>query len=268
MHEEFDALAALEAIGGATDDESRRLDEHCTACSPCRHALDDYREAAAGLAIAIAPVPPRRDARDTLLLQVQTEAVADSRVAEANADAEEAHRRTISPRWFAAAAVFFLALFGWSELRIRALREEMHLLQTEKEAMTTENMRLGNEAKAARSRLDTIRSANRLFQLAASADSATASANVFMDGEHHRAVIIFTNLEQNDPGHSYQLWILRGDEKPPMSAGVFDVDAEGRAELEVSDMPVDVPIAGLAVTLEPRGGLPAPSGKILLHGKA
>jgi anti-sigma-K factor RskA len=89
-----------------------------------------------------------------------------------------------------------------------------------------------------------------------------------MDGEHHRAVIIFTNLEQNDPGHSYQLWILRGDEKPPMSAGVFDVDAEGRAELEVSDMPVDVPIAGLAVTLEPRGGLPAPSGKILLHGKA
>jgi anti-sigma-K factor RskA len=53
-----------------------------------------------------------------------------------------------------------------------------------------------------------------------------------------------------------------------MSAGVFDVDAEGRAELEVSDMPVDVPIAGLAVTLEPRGGLPAPSGKILLHGKA
>lgn len=268
MHEEFDELAALEAIGGADGDESRRLAEHCADCIPCRETLGDYLDAAAGFAIALAPIAPRRDARDSLLRQIETEAVADSRIAEATEDAAAAVRRTIPSWWFAAAAVFFLALFGWSELRLRALNEEMRVLQTEKDAISEENMRLASETRAARARLDAMRSASQLVHLAASADTTRASANVFMDGARHRAVVVFENLEQNDSGHSYQLWIIRGDMKPPMSVGVFDAEADGRAELEVSDMPVDVPIAGLAVTLEPRGGLPAPSGKVLLQGKA
>jgi len=268
MHEEFDELAALEAIGGVSGDESRRLAEHCTDCTPCSDALGDYRDAAAGFAIGLAPVTPRRDARDSLLRQIEAEAVADSRIAEATEDAVEAVRRTIPSWWFAAAAVFFLALFGWSELRLRALDEEMSVLQTEKNAIAEENMGLANEARVARERLDTLRSASQLLHLTASADATRAHASVFMDGARHRAVVVFENLEQNDNAHSYQLWIIRGDMKPPMSVGVFDADADGHGEFEVSDMPVDVPITGLAVTLEPRGGLPAPSGKVLLQGKA
>lgn len=268
MHEEFDGLAALEAIGGATEDEARRLEEHCADCDACCDALAEYRDAAAGLAIALEPVQPRRDARDTLLRQVQTEAVADSIVAEVSENAEAVTRRTIPSWWFAAAAVFFLALFGWSELRLRALREELHLLQHEKEEVAAQNMRLSSEMKTARERFDTVRSASQVFRLAGTAETITASANVFMDGPQRRAVVIFTNLEKNDATHSYQLWIIRGDSQPPMSAGVFDVDDAGRAEIQVNDMPVDVPISGLAVTLEPRGGLESPSGTILLHGKA
>jgi len=268
MHEEFDELAALDAIGGASGDESRRLAEHCADCTPCSDALGDYRDAAAGFAIALAPIAPRRDARDILLRQIEAEAVADSRIAEATEDAVAAVRRTIPSWWFAAAAVFFLALFGWSELRLRALDEEMRVLQTEKAALSEENMRLANETRAARARVESLRTANQILHLTASADTTHAHANVFMDGARHRAVVVFENLEQNDSGHSYQLWIIRGDMKPPMSVGVFDADADGRGEFEVTDMPVDVPIAGLAVTLEPRGGVPAPSGKVLLQGKA
>src|SRR5512133_2613799 len=121
MHEEFDELAALEAMGGANGDESRRLAEHCAGCMPCREAFGDYRDAAAGFALALDPIAPRRDARDTLLRQIEAEALADSRVAEATEDAAAAERRTIPSWWFAAAAVLFLALFGWTELRIRAL---------------------------------------------------------------------------------------------------------------------------------------------------
>lgn len=267
MHEEFDALAALEAIGGATDEESARLAAHCAGCPPCSDAAREYREASAGLAFALDPVPPRRDARDTLLRRIESEAVADSRVAEAAEAEAAAERRKPPTRWFAAAAVFFLALFGWSELRLRALREELGLLETEKTALVEANLRLASEAAAGRARLETISSADRIFRLAAT-DTAPAAASVFMDGTHRRAVVVFTNLEQNDAGHSYQLWILRADEKAPVSAGVFDVDDKGRAEVELRDMPLDVPVAGLAVTLEPRGGLPAPSGKVLLHGKA
>lgn len=268
MHEEFDALSALEAIGGATEDESRRLAEHCEDCDACRDAQEEYRESAAALALALEPVTPRRDARDTILRLIQTEAVAESIVAEVTEDAAEASRLRIPSWWFAAAAVFFLALFGWSELRVRALREELDLLETEKAAAAEQNLRLASEMQEAKERFDTVRSASQVFRLAGSAVTTKASASVFMDGPQRRAVVIFTNLEKNDATHSYQLWILRGDSEPPMSAGVFDVDSEGRAEVQLKDMPVDVPIAGLAVTLEPRGGLASPSGAILLHGKA
>lgn len=268
MHEEFDGLAALEAIGGATEDEARRLEEHCADCDACCDALAGYRGAAAGFAIALDPVQPRRDARDTLLRQIQTEAVADSIVAEVSENVEAESRRRIPSWWFAAAAVFFLALFGWSELRLRALREEIHLLQHEKDAIAEQNMRLSDEMQTVQERLDTVRSADQFFRLAGTTDTSRASASVFMDGPQRRAVVIFTNLEKNDAAHSYQLWIIRGDLQPPMSAGVFDADDAGRAELQVKDMPVDVPIAGLAVTLEPRGGVESPSGTILMQGKA
>ena len=268
MHEEFNDLAALEAIGGATEDEARRLEEHCADCDACNDALAEYQQAASGFAIALDPVQPRRDARDTLLRQIQTDAVAESIVAEVSENVEAASRRRIPSWWFAAAAVFFLALFGWSELRLRALREEIHVLQREKEEIAALHMRLSGEMQMVQERLDTVRSASQVFRLAGTADTSRASASVFMDGTQRRAVVIFTNLEKNDASHSYQLWIIRGDSQPPMSAGVFDADDAGRAELQVKDMPVDVPIAGLAVTLEPRGGLPSPSGTILMQGKA
>ena len=203
MHEEFDGLAALEAIGGATDDESQRLGEHCADCEPCAGMRADYWDSAAGLAIALDPVLPRRDARDNLLLQIQTEAVADSIVAEVTEEVAFATRRTIPSWWFAAAAMFFLALFGWSELRLRALREELHLLQHENSAVAERNQRLSNEMQAVHERFDTVRTANQVFRLAGSTESATASASVFMDGPQRRAVVIFTNLEKNDPAHSY-----------------------------------------------------------------
>lgn len=268
MHEEFDGLAALEAIGGANDDESIRLAEHCADCTPCRDALGDYRDAAAGFAIALSPIEPRRDARDTLLLQIEAEALADSRIAEVTEDAAAKARWAVPVGWFATAAVFFLALFGWSELRLRALHEELKVLETEKVAISSENMRLANEAQIAHERLDTMRSASQLFPLAAAENTTRAHANAFIDRTRHRAVVVFENLDPNDSSHSYQLWIIRGDLKPPMSAAVFDADADGRAEIEVSDMPPELSVAGLAVTLEPRGGLATPSGKVLLHGKA
>ena len=50
-----------------------------------------------------------------------------------------------------------------------------------------------------------------------------------------------------------------------VNAGVFDVDASGRALFESTDFPRP-DAQNFAVTIEPRGGLPAPSGPIVLVG--
>ena len=67
-------------------------------------------------------------------------------------------------------------------------------------------------------------------------------------------------------GKTYQLWaIARGS---PLSAGVFDVDPKGSASLRVKPLPGAEKVEVFAVTLEPAGGLPKPSGPLYLAGKA
>ena len=69
----------------------------------------------------------------------------------------------------------------------------------------------------------------------------------------------FYDLPSNANDTSYQLWILRGGNIPPESAGVFDITESGRGSLVVSDIEKPEGVKGMAVTLEPKGGLPQPS---------
>jgi len=64
-------------------------------------------------------------------------------------------------------------------------------------------------------------------------------------------------------GTTYQAWLLTATE--PVSAGLFVPDQAGRVMMVVQDPPrVPRPVTGVAVTVEPTGGRPAPSGPTLL----
>jgi hypothetical protein len=63
------------------------------------------------------------------------------------------------------------------------------------------------------------------------------------------------------PGKTYQIWVLTPS---PVSAGVFRPDESGSARLVVKT-PEDIPNpTAVAVTIEPEGGLPAPTGAMYL----
>jgi len=51
-----------------------------------------------------------------------------------------------------------------------------------------------------------------------------------------------------------------------VNAGVFDADPKGQALFESTEFPLPEAEA-FAVTVEPRGGVPAPTGPIVLVGK-
>jgi hypothetical protein len=63
---------------------------------------------------------------------------------------------------------------------------------------------------------------------------------------------------------TYQLWLVTNSQLS-VNAGVFVPDATGRASLVVEPAPkVPGPVVGAAITLEPAGGRPTPSGQMLL----
>jgi anti-sigma-K factor RskA len=80
-------------------------------------------------------------------------------------------------------------------------------------------------------------------------------------------IFVAAGLPPAPPGKAYQLWAIAG-QNPPVSAGVFTVDARGTGSLHVPPLPGIARVDVFAVTLEPAGGLPAPSGAMYLVGKA
>jgi anti-sigma-K factor RskA len=94
-----------------------------------------------------------------------------------------------------------------------------------------------------------------------------ASGAVAWDMDHHEWHVAVFNLAPLPPGKEYELWIIPPG-KAPMPSKTFTVDASGSATLIVS-VPADLgTIATAAITDEPAGGVPAPTGKIQLAGKS
>jgi hypothetical protein len=76
-------------------------------------------------------------------------------------------------------------------------------------------------------------------------------------------VLSGSRLPGPGPEKTYQLWLVTNG--PSVSAGVFAPDSTGRATLVVDPPPkVPGPVMGAAITIEPAGGGPTPTGQMLL----
>ena len=76
-------------------------------------------------------------------------------------------------------------------------------------------------------------------------------------------VLSGSRLPAAPPESTYQLWLVTSTQS--VGAGVFVPDDAGRATLVVDAPPrVPGPVVGAAVTIEPSGGRPTPSGRTLM----
>jgi anti-sigma-K factor RskA len=249
-HEQFDSIAALDAIDAATADEASAFHAHLPSCPDCRRARDEYGEAASLLARDLEPVMPPPRVRDRIIAATENE----------NTNVVDARARFNSSRWWMAAAVVFLALWGWRELSVRVTREKINSSEAEIRRLAGQNQLLAARNDKLSAEMASLASRDtRTIALTGQQVSPSASAKVFLEPEQRRAVVFFYNLPANAADKSYQLWILRGDQPKPQSAGVFDVTKSGAASISIENLPLATEIKGLAVTLEPKGGVAQPT---------
>jgi anti-sigma-K factor RskA len=86
---------------------------------------------------------------------------------------------------------------------------------------------------------------------------------VFWSPKARRGVLVAARLAALPADRQYELWVFLNGK--PVNAGVFDVNATGRAMFESTSFP-DPGAQNFAVTVEPRGGMPAPTGPVVLVG--
>ena len=103
-----------------------------------------------------------------------------------------------------------------------------------------------------------------LVRLAGLSPSPGASARLLWNPQARTGVLLTSGLPQTPRNRVYELWAIAGNE--PVPAGIFDVDAAGHAFLRLPPLPGPKHFDKFAVTLEPAGGVPKPTGPMHLLG--
>jgi anti-sigma-K factor RskA len=152
-----------------------------------------------------------------------------------------------------AAIAVGLSLSAMYEKRLEAVAEETRALRAEVERQ--------------QAILALIRDPGTQVVALAGLEPAPAAKARMIWNAPRGGLLVTAGLPVAPPGKAYQLWAIAGT-NAPVSAGVFEVGAEGAATVRVPPLPGVDKVDVFAVTLEPAGGVPAPTGQMYLAGKA
>ena len=104
-----------------------------------------------------------------------------------------------------------------------------------------------------------------MTELAPTAMAPGAIAKIAYDKTGH-AMLMANGLPAAPPGRQYQLWFIVGDKKMP--GKTFSADASGSSMI-VDQVPESaMNSAVFAITDEPMGGVPVPTGQIYLVSRS
>lgn len=257
-HDTYDALAASYALGALEGEELAEFERHLRGgCAQCAATLAESEETLAALARSAPPAVPPPQVREALLRRVTASARART------------GRRAPWLRWAVGTAAAVVA-GAWFTGAWVAVRYEARLGQMARETFAL-RQRLEKSEAALRDELALYAGAVELLRDPATrvvtlrgAGPTPGAAGRLIWNEASGGHLFVAKLPPAPVGKTYELWTISG--KTPRPAGLFTVDASGRGShrLAAADKPVDV----FAVTLEPEGGMPAPTGPIVLASTA
>jgi hypothetical protein len=174
-------------------------------------------------------------------------------------------------QWLPLAALVVLTVgmgvyAGWLQVRVTVLEErlEQALLQAAAaETAVADARRVNGELQSAMAVLaapDLVR-----IDLAGQTPAPQATARALWS-RARGMVFTATNLPPLPAGQVYQVWVVP-TAQPPISAGLLRPDPAGAGQTYFNTPPDIPPPAAVAVSIEPAGGVLAPTGAIYLVGK-
>jgi anti-sigma-K factor RskA len=269
-HDTIGAMLDEYALGQLSQDERRDVETHVRECDVCAADLREFTIVMEGLAHSPDPVTPPPDLKQRVLASLATQPQeSPRRPADANVVAMPAMptvvRRGLHSGWLAAAALVILglaaALYSANATR-RLLVDDVQEAQAEAVDLRQRLDRYEGQADLAVS----ILTANDMQPITMSGkENATASTARAYWSPTRGLLIVANDLPVPPPGRIYQVWVIGGGK--PFSAGLLGEQGAGRGML-IAPPPSGVAPGAVtvAVTDEPPGGLPAPSGSIRLAG--
>jgi anti-sigma-K factor RskA len=264
-HDDARDLLPLQALGVLDGAERSALEAHLVDCPSCRDALADEQRAVDALAHVPAQVTPRPE----LKARVLNAASARGTVVEfkpprqpSPAPVEAAAASSPWPWLVAAAAAAVAVATSVGLVRARAeladLRAEIIAVESRLADADLRTERATTEVRVQQQALDVLAAPDLVrHSLVGVAPAADARALALLSPSRRTLVLSATGLPAPPSGRVYQLWAIVGSQ--PVSAGVFTPGPDGLSRV-IATVSLDALPAALAVTLEPEGGVPAPTG--------
>jgi anti-sigma-K factor RskA len=250
--EDFD----LYALGALDGDEKVSFETHLASCADCKLKLGEAMGRMSLLAFAAPAASPSPGVKERLMRQVATSARPGGSVEPVAPE----HSEGIFARWWGllvpVASAFALAtVLLWFhndqlERRIAELRGTIEEQQSK--------LAQARDVAELMSARDTV-----VVSLAVQKNQPEGTARVIYNSR--RGMLVYNgHLAPTTSGKSYQLWLvpMAG---APISAGVFN-PAAGEMNSMMAKVPPGTAVKAFAVTLEPAGGMPAPTGPMILVG--
>lgn len=245
MTAEMHTLAAAYSLDGLPTDEQAFFERHLTVCGTCRADIGGFVEAAAALGAATREPPPPWLREQVLARITGVPQLPRAETATRKRPATAPRAQTLLA---AVAGVLALALVVLSGVTIQ-MNDRMAELENALPSAGLDDRAIAVlAAPDAQTRL-----------LRAGQDS---SARFIYSAEIDRGIFIGHGMEALPADRSYELWLFH--DGVPHPATVFAADSQGRAFALVDGLVAGAEFA--AVTVEPHGGSPEPTGEILIHG--
>lgn len=256
----------LLALGALPEEESAAVRAHVAGCADCAKNLAGARGRVTTLAFGVPQEQPSTGAKEKLFARIATEP-GETREGASGAGEVVPGRREIKGKatkrsWWnwvlvpVAAALALVSLGLWRENQ-RLARE---VRQARLEAVRLQQERVRVE------RLVNVLAAPETItvKLAGTADAAQSSG-VVKYNQISGMVIYTTELPPLPADKVYQMWLVPTS-GAPISAGTFTQAEPGQARVWSAQVPANSEPKAFAVTIEPAGGVPQPTGPKVLLG--
>ena len=261
-HDETWAELGAYALDSVAPDERAAIDAHLASCAACREELKAMTEAAASMATAV-PLRPMDRIRSAAVKQrLLDRARADVSGVRPIRSAAIPSRPSRLPWWLAAAASVAFAIALYQRGAVSRERDDFRL------AFAAESARAValQDSLTARERtlLDMAGADVKVVELVA--NNRRPNARMFWAQATNTWTMFAHNLPAPPSGRTYQLWLITRTGQR-ISAGTFAPDPTGSAVVTAQYPLAADALQMIAVTEEPEGGVPQPTGEVVIAGQ-
>ena len=250
--EDFD----LYALGVLEGEEKAAIESHVPTCADCANKLAEARGRIALLAFSAPRVEPSAAVRERLMRQVH--AAAESTGTQ-RAQREPERAGGFFGRWWAAVLVPACILLLFVATHLRNENERLSRKLAQEQATLQQQQKQLDESRHAQALLESKDTVS--VALAQQPGMPKGDVRVMYNSKMGRAMCDGW-VEPAPANKSYQLWMVPMEGKP-ISAGMIE---GGPINPWMVKLPQGMAAKAFAVTLEPAGGMPQPTGPMVLVG--